>query len=87
MEISTPLIAIILSFSIIYFQCEFGESVTNQFQLFSDELYCQCDWYMFPIEMKKMYLIFLSYAQQRAHLRGYGNTICIRNTFKEVISP
>lgn len=86
MEISTPLLAIVLSFSIIFFQCEFGDTVTNQFEMFSDELYRQCDWFMYPSDMKKMYFIFQSYAQQPARICGYGNTMCIRDTFKTVIS-
>lgn len=65
--------------------CECGETVTSQFEMFNDELNL-CKWYVFPTEMQKMLIIAMANAQQPTILRGFGNTLCIRESFKKVCS-
>lgn len=71
------------SFAICGFFCEFGETVTRQFHLFDVEIY-GCGWYLLPIRMQKMHLIFMMNTQQPALIQGYGNIWCTRDTFKKV---
>lgn len=80
-----PIIAAIVSLILILLLCELGETVANQYALLNDEL-CQCDWYLFSVEMQQLLLTFMSFSQQPVTIRGYGNTQCIRETFKKVKS-
>lgn len=57
--------------------------VTNQFEKFEDSL-SRCNWYLFPIEMQKMFNIVTANAQQTMTIRGFGNIECNRETFKVV---
>lgn len=65
--------------------CDFGERMTNQFQLFGEE-FDRCDWYALPIELKGIYLIFLSNTQQPKVIQSYGGVICSRKTMKRVFN-
>lgn len=62
---------------------EFGELVTNRFHQFDEKL-CQCDWYLFSLEMKQLYLIFMQNTQQPTLMCGFGNIVCTRDVFKKV---
>ena len=79
-----PFFLIFWAFTLIFFYCELGKMVTNEFNLFNEEL-CQCKWYLFSLDMQRMMLIFMSDAQQPMLLRGYGNIECTRDSFKNVI--
>lgn len=72
------------TFILIFFFCELGEMVTDQFHQFSDEL-GQCSWYLFPIELQRMLVTFMVNAQQPVIIHGFGNTLCTREAFKLVI--
>lgn len=63
--------------------CEPGERVTHQFEQFCVE-FGRCEWYKLPIEMQRMYLIFLSDTQQPQNICSYGGIVCTRETFKKV---
>lgn len=78
-------LATIVSLILVFFLCELGESVANQYKLVDDELY-QCDWYSFPIEVQRSLVIFRSYTQQPVLIQGFGNIRCVRNSFKNVSS-
>lgn len=73
------------SFAMCAFFCEFGAMVTEQFDVFDDEIYF-CNWYLLPIKMQKMHLIFIQNTQEPAVIRGYANIRCTREIFKMVIS-
>lgn len=60
-----------------------GTRVTIQFELFSNE-FRQCDWYLLPIEMRRMYMIFLLDTQNPIRLLSYANITCERETSKKV---
>lgn len=72
------------AFSILFLFCEFGERVTDRFDMFGDNLQ-RCDWYKLPFKMKRMYLIFLSDTQQSKNITTYANILNTRETFKKVI--
>lgn len=57
--------------------------VTHQFIRFNAKL-CQCDWYLFPIGIQRMLVIFMSDTQQPVSIQGYGNIQCKRENFKTV---
>lgn len=65
------------------FSCELGEMMTNHFEKFKNAL-DQSDWTLFPIKIQKLFIIVLFNAQQPTIVHGYGNTPCIRETFKKV---
>lgn len=77
--------ALVFTFASIAFFCEFGERVTDQFDLFNAKL-CHCDWYLFPIEMQRIYFFVLLGIQHPIVVRGFANTLCTRTAFKNVNS-
>lgn len=78
----SPLLLGAWSFVMIFFFCEFGAMVTNQFNRFNEEL-DQCDWYLFPVELQRTLLIVMINTQNPIIIRGYGNTLCTRDALKQ----
>lgn len=68
---------------LIFIFCELGERVTQQFNEFNEQ-FCQCNWYLFPIEMQRMFIIVISNTQRPAIIEGYANIVCTRDAFKQV---
>lgn len=69
----------------LFLLCEFGERMTNRFEMFDDEL-CRCDWYLLPIEIRRMYMIFKSDTQHPVNICSFFNITCEREIFKLVIT-
>lgn len=84
MEWANPISLVLCSFTLIYLLCELGEKVTSCFGVFNVELY-RCHWYLFPIEVQRMLVIFMSDTQQPIFIRSYGNIMCTRKVFKKVV--
>lgn len=84
-ELIPPLFTVFLSFALIFLICECGERVTEQLDVFYEE-FIQCNWYLFPMKVQRMLVIFIVYAQQSLLIRGYGNIVCTRDAFKSVSS-
>lgn len=59
--------------------------VTNQFNFFNAKL-GQCNWYSYSMEIQQMLVIFIAEAQRPTNIRGFGNRLCARDTFKRVNS-
>lgn len=76
----------VLTFIFIFIACEPGERVTEAFEQFDDEL-MQCNWYLLPTVIQRLYLIFLVNTQQTIHFECYGGISCTRDTSKNVIIP
>lgn len=70
-------------FLIVLLYCEFGQRVADQFVMF-DEGFERCDWNVLPMNMQRIYLIFLSDTQQTKYITCYFNLICTRGTFQSV---
>lgn len=83
-EITNTAIDTFYSLVGIFFVCELGENITHLFNIFSEKL-CGCCWYLYPIEMQRIFLIFLSGTEQSAVILGYANIACTRDAFKNVI--
>lgn len=73
------------SFGAINWFCELGQSVTNQFSIF-EEKFTALDWHLYPVKFQRMHLILLGNVQQPVHVRGYGNSVFIRESIKKVIA-
>lgn len=71
------------SFFFVSIFCMLGEMVTNEFNKFHEEM-CQLNWYLYPLELQQLYLIFIADTQQPAAIYGYGNIVCTRGTLKAV---
>lgn len=70
-------------FAVNLMVCDFGERMTSQFDQFSVK-YAQCKWISLPIEMQRIYLMFLLDTQQPKHIRTYSGIVCTRETSKQV---
>lgn len=68
----------------IFILSEPGTKITNQFLGFCDE-FDRCDWYLLPISIQRMYLVFLSDTQHPIMMHSYANITCERETSKKVI--
>lgn len=84
-ELLKAIIGICFILVMIFFLCELGEIVANQYGVLDFELY-QCDWYLFPCQMQQMFVIFMSYTQRPVLIQGYGYSLvqCTRENFKKV---
>lgn len=74
----------ILPFALILFVCEFGEMTTARFEDLGEQLCQECNWYLFPMELQRMFVIVVVEAQEPIIIRGFDNTPCARETFKKV---
>lgn len=85
MELQQTFRWILVAELMVFFLCELGEMVTNQYEGFNVELY-QCDWHLYPIGMQQVFVTFMSCTQHPVFIHGYGNilTQCTRETFKKV---
>lgn len=64
--------------------CEPAMMMTNRFEVFGEKV-AECDWYLLPIKMQRMYCIFLLETQSPIVLCSYGGITCERNTSKLVL--
>lgn len=78
-----PIILIFWSLVANFLFCEFGESVTSQCNELNDAL-CQCEWYLFPIDLQRMFPIIMLTAQKPNILKGFGGVSLTREAFKNV---
>lgn len=82
-ELFNSMMGVIWMFGIMFLYCEVGERVTHQFSVFHERL-CFSDWFLFPLEMKRMFVIMLSNTHESIIIQGYANTDCTREAFKKV---
>lgn len=78
------LLALVWSFAMVLFACEFGERMVEQFDVINDLLF-QCDWHVFPVEMQRIFIIVLANTQRHPVVTGFGNVECVREFFKKVM--
>lgn len=83
MELLRTTILVIWAFAAYFVFSECGEMVTSQFEKFNDAL-DQCSWYLFSIETQKMFAVVVANSQPSINIRGYGNVLCARKSFKTV---
>lgn len=68
----------------IFVVCEIGERATAAYASF-DYTLCQCDWYLYPIKMQRMFLMVSANAQKPVIIQGFASTLCTREYFRLVI--
>lgn len=71
------------SFLIVFLVCEFGEMFSNRFVVFSDTL-DRCHWYLFPIELQRIFIIVVANAQRPTIIHAIGNAQCSREANNKV---
>lgn len=69
--------------TIQFILCELGVMMTKHFEIFCEK-YAQCPWYSMPIDMQRMYMIFLATTQSPISMTSYGGITCERDTSKKV---
>lgn len=72
------------SFMAILGFCLLGEIVTIQFDRFNETLCTNTNWYLLPIEMQRMLVVFIAFAQHSVIIRGSGQIVCRLEAFKKV---
>lgn len=83
LALSRILVLVSVSLLILLFPCEFGEWMAGRFDAFNDDI-TQWKWYLFSIELQRMYLILLAQTQQPGIICSFGNIPCKRDSFKRV---
>lgn len=63
--------------------CDFGQTLTDHFELLEAELY-NCKWYLFPFEMQELFRFAMMNVQQLVAIQGFGNIEVSRETSKKV---
>lgn len=82
-DLIAPIVGTLWPFIAIFFFCESGEMVTDQFDSYENEFH-ECNWYFLPLDVQQHLVIFISDLQQIKHIRGYANVLCTREYFKKV---
>lgn len=69
--------------SMVFAACEFGQRFSIAFNEI-DDVVGQTDWYLLPIEIKRMLPIIIINSQQPCALEFFGSLSCSREQFKKV---
>lgn len=82
-----PLFLLILSgtfgLAAVFIACELAHRLTDAFNGIGHTA-DQLDWYLFPIEVKRMLPMVIVIAKQPVTIACFGNIICSREVFKNV---
>lgn len=82
-----PLLVLIINgffaFNTVFIACELGQRLSDAFDKIDVNMN-HFDWYLFPIEIKRMLPTIYSYAQQPVLLECFGSIVCSREVFKNV---
>lgn len=82
-----PLLLLIVSGTfatvLVFLVCEIGQKIGEAFDKIDFTLN-KIDYYLLPIEIKRMLPIIIAIAQQPVELECFGSIICTRDVFKNV---
>lgn len=84
-EAITFIIQAFEAFVLIFATCELGEMVNGQFNMFNVKLN-QCDWYLLPVDIQRIFVLTLVNSQNPITFCAYGNIPCSRKSLKKVES-
>lgn len=73
----------IVAFTTVFIACELGQRISEAFEEI-DYTREQFEWYLFPIEIKRVLMMIIVNAQQPVSLECFGRIICTRETLKNV---
>lgn len=80
-ELMITVIAMIYAFGALTIACEVSQGVNQAFDECS-EMFDQLDWYLFPIELQRMYPMILAFIQEPIEITFFGSMPCGRELFK-----
>lgn len=63
--------------------CEIGQRLNSAFERINIAI-DQLDWYLLPIELKRIFPMIVGITQQPIELDCFGSITCTRSVFKEV---
>lgn len=86
LELLITFLQVIYAFGILFVSCELGQRITVAFDECS-VIIEQFDWFLFPVEIQRMLLIVIHFAQQSIVIKCFGSAACDRETFKYVRVP
>lgn len=69
--------------ALVFIACELGQRINNAFDEI-DSTIEQFDWYLFPIEVKRILPMIIVIAQQPIALECFGSIACSREIFEKV---
>lgn len=75
-------ILIFWSFVQLFVICDCSERVTTRFN--EIDIYLNCNWYLFPMGVRRMLPTIMMNTQKHVGLRAFGNIPCNRNKFEKV---
>ena len=82
-----PLLLTIISgffaLALVFIACELGQRMSDEFEGI-DFTIDQFDWYLFPIEIKRMLPTIIAVAEQPVSLECFGSITCVREVFRKV---
>lgn len=84
-ELIRSLMLLLSTYMWIFGFCYFGERVTSAFNDLHKTVYL-CDWYSFPLKIRKYIPNILLSAQQPVHMHGFASLHCTLQTFKTVVN-
>lgn len=67
----------------VFIACELGERACDMFGTV-DETMDEIDWYLYPIEIKRMLPIIMIVTQKSVYIQLFGSITASRETFKRV---
>lgn len=72
--------------SMVYAACELGQRFSKLFSEVDDVVGRHLDWYLLPIEIKRMLSIIIINSQRPCVIEFFGSFSCSREQFKKVSS-
>lgn len=75
----------VITLGSVFFLCEITQRSCDGFNRF-DQVIQQTDWYMYPMQLKKLVPIVLIVVQKPVELQCFGGITCDRELFKRVSS-
>lgn len=69
--------------ALLLFTCELAGGASNRFDAINN-LIDQFDWYLFPLQMKKLLPTIMMNSQQIFGFKYFGSFLCNRETFRRV---
>lgn len=63
--------------------CEIGERLTSSCNGVEVQIY-KLDWYLYPLEIKRLLIPMMVYAQKPVEINFFGTLSCSRQQFKQV---
>lgn len=76
--------AVMLSGSIMFVYCYYGEMATESFENIADALY-ESNWQNLSIQLQKYYILMIGNAQRPLYYHGFHVSILSLNTFAKVM--